>query len=56
MGVSRGLCHSHYQTALTLVREGYKTWEELIAAGKATDSNRHRIRAFFLAEPAAAEG
>lgn len=33
---SRGLCASHYSTAFKVVKRGRVTWEELVAAGKAT--------------------
>jgi len=34
----RGLCQSHYSTALKLIKEELTTWEELVAAGKALEA------------------
>ena len=31
---ARGLCHSHYQTALRLVKEGLSTWDRLEELGR----------------------
>ena len=44
---ARGLCPSHYAYTQYLVSEGKTSWEELVADGKALDSNANGRRGEF---------
>jgi hypothetical protein len=46
---TRGLCHSHYQSALRLVNLGRITWSKLERAGKAIPPAQ-RPADYFLAK------
>lgn len=39
---SRGLCQSCYAAALSLIKKDETTWDDLIAAGKATEATQAR--------------
>lgn len=47
---TRGLCHSHYSTALVLVKHQKLTWEQLESMGKSapTKNPRGEVQAWFL--------